>query len=232
MYISISICVFMCATMPHLYVDSRKHREGFLVCLHTPQHLHRSYTPRRSLHRTSTPLTYTHQRSIPTPLTNAAPQHLHRSPTPPKHLHRSHTPSHSLHTPLADTTTSTPLTYTTPESLGGGAMRRWHVERPQILFVIDDPLVGFGVWRRWRVERPETSFPESTTLLWFWVGGGAGAWSILRILFLFVIDDPLVVLGGWRCWRVNQCLVPCPPGCVLGSHPLLQKDSRYASRLG
>ena len=29
--------------------------------------------------------------------------------------------------------------------------------------------------------------------------GGAGAWSVLRILF--VIDDLSVVLGGWRCWR-------------------------------
>ena len=32
--------------------------------------------------------------------------------------------------------------------------------------------------------------------------GGAGAWSVLRILF--VIDDPGVVLGGRRRWRVER----------------------------
>ena len=75
---------------------------------------------------------------------------------------------------------------------------------------------------------------ESTTFSLFWVGGGAGAWSFLRILvgvddprflnraaalaagawsvlrFLFGIDDPLTVLGGRRCrgaWSVRKILL-------------------------
>ena len=83
--------------------------------------------------------------------------------------------------------------------------------------VIDDPLVVFGGWRRGRVGRAQNSardqrpsrgfrraaplargassefFSESATLLWFWAGDGAGAWSVLRLLF--VVDDPLVVFG-------------------------------------
>ena len=43
---------------------------------------------------------------------------------------------------------------------------------------------------------------ESTTLSLFSAGGGAGAWSFLRILF--GIADPLVMLGGWRRWRVER----------------------------
>ena len=45
-------------------------------------------------------------------------------------------------------------------------------------------------------------FSESTILSWFWAGGGAGAWSVLRILV--GIDDPLVVLGGCQRWRVEH----------------------------
>ena len=33
------------------------------------------------------------------------------------------------------------------------------------------------------------------------MGGGAGAWSVLN---LFVVDDPLVVFGGRRRWRVER----------------------------
>ena len=39
-------------------------------------------------------------------------------------------------------------------------------------------------------------------LVCFVAGGGAGAWSVLRILF--VIDDLLVLCGGWRRWRVAR----------------------------
>ena len=37
------------------------------------------------------------------------------------------------------------------------------------------------------------------TFSWFWAGGGAGAWSVLRILF--GIDALLAVLGGW--WHAH-----------------------------
>ena len=38
-----------------------------------------------------------------------------------------------------------------------------------------------------------------TPFYWFWAGGSAGAWSVLRLLF--GINDPLLVFGGWRRWR-------------------------------
>ena len=54
------------------------------------------------------------------------------------------------------------------------------------------------------VERHQNSlrYLQSSTVSLFLVGGGAGAWSILIILF--GIDDPLVSLGGWRRWHVER----------------------------
>ena len=40
------------------------------------------------------------------------------------------------------------------------------------------------------------------TFSWFWAGGDAGAWSVLRILL--VIDDLLVVFGGQRRWGTEH----------------------------
>ena len=49
---------------------------------------------------------------------------------------------------------------------------------------------------------------ESTPTSLFWVGGSAGAWSVLRILF--GIDGPLAALVGWEHWRKE------PPENLLG----------------
>ena len=100
----------------------------------------------------------------------------------------------------------------------------WSVLR--ILFAIDDPLVVFGPSRRCRVECPQNSVHDrrpfgsfrpvaalargasskfcsrSTTFLWFLAPRGAGAWSVLRVLL--AIDDPLVVFGPSRRWRVER----------------------------
>ena len=43
---------------------------------------------------------------------------------------------------------------------------------------------------------------RSTTLSWFLAVCGAGAWSVLRILF--AIDNPLVVFSRLRCWRAER----------------------------
>ena len=43
---------------------------------------------------------------------------------------------------------------------------------------------------------------ESTTLSLFLAGDDAGAWSVLKILF--GIDDPRVILVGWRRWRLER----------------------------
>ena len=43
---------------------------------------------------------------------------------------------------------------------------------------------------------------RSTTLSWFLAPCGAGMWSVCGILF--AIDDPLVVFGPWRRWRVER----------------------------
>ena len=116
--------------------------------------------------------------------------------------------------------------------LAGARTGAWSVLR--ILFAIDDPLVVFGPSRRWRVERPHNSVRDrrpsrgfrplaalargassqfcsrSMALSWFsaprgagfLAGARAGAWSVLRILF--AIDDPLVVFGPSRRWRVER----------------------------
>ena len=134
-------------------------------------------------------------------------------------------------------------------SAGGGA-GVWSVFR--ILFVIDDHLVVSGGRRSWRVKhsrnscrsrRPSRGFQplaavargvssefcsESTTRSRFCAGGGAGAWSVLKILsvindlqdnltgggasvgsafrILSVIEHPLVVLGGGRTGTLSVCL--------------------------
>ena len=89
----------------------------------------------------------------------------------------------------------------------------------RILFAIDDPLVNVGPSRRWRVERPQNSVGDplsrgacsefcsrSTTVSCFSAPRGAGAWSVLRILF--AIDDPLLVFGPSRRWRVERSQNP------------------------
>ena len=56
----------------------------------------------------------------------------------------------------------------------------------------------------WRVERFAHSFrypSQSTTTSWFWAGGSAGVRSVPRVLF--VIEEPSVVFGRWRRWRVE-----------------------------
>ena len=64
-----------------------------------------------------------------------------------------------------------------------GSRRRWR----RRIFVIDDSLVDLGGWRPWRGASSKFLW-EWMTLSWFSAGGGAGAWSILQILF--GIDDP------------------------------------------
>ena len=65
-----------------------------------------------------------------------------------------------------------------------------------------EPSAGFvrieslPLWRRANFER------ELRTLLLFLAGVRAGAWSVLRILF--AIDDPPVVFGRSRRWRVER----------------------------
>ena len=95
-----------------------------------------------------------------------------------------------------------------------------------ILFAIDDPLVVCGPSRRWCLERPHNSVRDrrpsrgfrplaalargassqfcsrSTTFSWFSAPRGAGAWSVLTLLF--AINDPLVVCGPSRRWRVER----------------------------
>ena len=80
-----------------------------------------------------------------------------------------------------------------------GGWRRWHSECPENSVLNGRPSRGFERVRRWRAEQEVCS--ESTTFSWFWAGGGAGAWTVLRILF--GIDDLLMVLGGWWRWRVE-----------------------------
>ena len=59
-------------------------------------------------------------------------------------------------------------------------------------------------WRAPALARGASSqfCSRSTTLSWFSAPRGAGAWSVLTILF--AIDDPLVVFGPSRRWRLER----------------------------
>ena len=85
-------------------------------------------------------------------------------------------------------------------AIGAGACRLLGIPRET-----DHPLVVCCVRRRWRVERlsncvrnrrPSRGFPSLTAL------ARGDAWSVPRILF--AIDDPLVVCGARRRWRLER----------------------------
>ena len=130
-------------------------------------------------------------------------------------------------------------------SHGAGA---WSVLR--ILFAIDDPLVIFGPSRPCRVERPEISVRDrrpcrgfrplaalsrgasskfcsrSTTFSWFSAPRGAGAWSVLRILF--AIDDLLVVFGpSWRLRVERPSNLRSPAGISFNRSTSLVLESTF-----